>query len=130
MPRLGVPSSRRHCPPRAAAARQGDARRHRDRPTAGERAMIESFDRHRRRPRACTHKIAIDDSDLINVRFSPLYGLKSEISRGLRSANSGHRKEKAALSNEQRGPERRTLLLMRYSPLGLPCFIDLIAAKT
>src|SRR5262249_54448080 len=46
------------------------------------------------------------------------------------SANSGHRKEKAALSNEQRGPERRTLLLMRYSPLGLPCFIDLIAAKT
>ena len=56
---------------------------------------------------------------------------KADISRGPRSAaNSGHRKEKAALSNEQRGPERRTLLLMRYSPLGLPCFIDLIAAKT
>jgi hypothetical protein len=32
--------------------------------------------------RACTHEIAIGDSDLINVRFDPLCGLKSDISRG------------------------------------------------
>src|SRR5262245_48321275 len=34
----------------------------------------------------CTHKIAIDDSDLINVRIGPLCELKSDISRGPRSA--------------------------------------------
>jgi len=34
-------------------------------------------------------KSRIGDSDLINVRFGPLCGLKSDISRGLRSANSG-----------------------------------------
>src|SRR5262249_16571344 len=33
-------------------------------------------------------KIAIGDSDLINVRFRPLCGLKSDISRGPRSAKS------------------------------------------
>jgi len=37
--------------------------------------------------RACTHKIAIGESDLINVRFGPLCGLTSDISRGPRSAN-------------------------------------------
>jgi hypothetical protein len=35
------------------------------------------------------HKIAIGDSDLINVRFGPLCGLKSDISRGPRSAMNG-----------------------------------------
>jgi hypothetical protein len=39
--------------------------------------------------RACTHKIAIGDSNLINVRFGPLCGLKSDIPRGPRSANNG-----------------------------------------
>src|SRR5262245_13837218 len=38
---------------------------------------------------ACTHKIAIGDSNLVNVRFGPLCGLKSDISRGPRSAKSG-----------------------------------------
>jgi hypothetical protein len=33
-------------------------------------------------------QIAIGDSDLINVRLTQLCGLKSEISRGPRSANS------------------------------------------
>jgi hypothetical protein len=33
-------------------------------------------------------KTAIGDSDLINFRFGPLYGLKSDISRGPRSADS------------------------------------------
>jgi hypothetical protein len=37
--------------------------------------------------RACTHKIAIGDIALINVRFGPLCGLKSDISPGPRSAN-------------------------------------------
>jgi hypothetical protein len=31
--------------------------------------------------RAWTHKVAIGDSDLINVRSGPLCGLKSDISR-------------------------------------------------
>src|SRR5215475_2706584 len=39
------------------------------------------------RVRACAHKIAIGDSDLINVRFGPPYGLKSDISRGPRSCH-------------------------------------------
>jgi hypothetical protein len=32
--------------------------------------------------RACTHKIANGDSDLIKVRFGALSGLKPDISRG------------------------------------------------
>jgi hypothetical protein len=35
--------------------------------------------------RTCTHKIG--DNDLINVRFGPLCGLKSDIPRGPRSAD-------------------------------------------
>jgi hypothetical protein len=37
----------------------------------------------------CTYKIAIGDSDLINVRFDPLCGLNSDITQGPRSAISG-----------------------------------------
>jgi hypothetical protein len=40
--------------------------------------------------RALGYKIAIGDSDLINVRIGPLCGLKSDISRGRRSAMSRH----------------------------------------
>jgi hypothetical protein len=36
--------------------------------------------------RACIHNIAIGGSNLLNVRFDPLCGLKSDISRGARSA--------------------------------------------
>src|SRR5215510_529849 len=39
------------------------------------------------RVRACTHKIAIGDSGLINVRLGPLCRLKSDISRGPRSCH-------------------------------------------
>jgi len=39
--------------------------------------------------RARTHKIAIGDSDLINVRFGPICGLKPDIPRGPRSARTG-----------------------------------------
>src|SRR6266487_3170949 len=42
-----------------------------------------------KRIRTSTHKIAIGDSDLINVRFCPLCGLKSDICRGPRSARTG-----------------------------------------
>ena len=41
--------------------------------------------------RACIHKIAIGDSGLSNVRFGPLCELKSDISRGPRSATTGHK---------------------------------------
>jgi hypothetical protein len=36
---------------------------------------------------ACTQKIAIGDSDLINIRFGPLCGLTSDILAGPRSAD-------------------------------------------
>src|SRR5262245_41537698 len=39
--------------------------------------------------KTCTHKIAIGDSELINVRFGPLCRVKSNISQGLRSAKTG-----------------------------------------
>jgi hypothetical protein len=35
-------------------------------------------------------KSQLADSELINVRFGPLCGLNSDISRGPRSANGGH----------------------------------------
>jgi len=43
----------------------------------------------------------IGDSDLINVRVGPLCGLKSDVSRGLRSANRGptHRSKHKGLSS-------------------------------
>jgi hypothetical protein len=37
--------------------------------------------------KACTHKIATGDSELINVRFGPLRGLKPDITQGPRSAD-------------------------------------------
>ena len=42
------------------------------------------------------HKIAIGDSDLTNVRFGSLCGLKSDISRGPRSASRRHHAQLAA----------------------------------
>ena len=40
--------------------------------------------------RACIHKIAIGNNDLIKVRFAPLCGLKSDILGGPRSAIRRH----------------------------------------
>src|SRR5262249_53276058 len=40
--------------------------------------------------RARTHKMAVGDGDLINVRFGPLCGLKSDISRGPSSVKLRH----------------------------------------
>src|SRR6516225_3714567 len=54
---------------------------------------------------ACAHKITIGDSDLINVRFGPLCGLKSDILRGPRSANSGC--EQSQQKKTTRSPRRR-----------------------
>jgi hypothetical protein len=51
-----------------------------------EAAMAAFAKSWRRDQRACSYKIAIGDSDLINVRFGPLCGLKSDIPRGPRSA--------------------------------------------
>ena len=47
---------------------------------AGQRRLLEGL------KRACTHKIANGDSDLISVLFGSLCGLKSNISRGPESA--------------------------------------------
>src|SRR5439155_20683275 len=60
--------------------------------------------------RACTHKIASGDSDLINVRFGILCGLKSDISRGPRSADvlqkSPRRSSRIKIRNDRIGANR------------------------
>jgi hypothetical protein len=51
---------------------------------------------------ARTDKIAIDHSDMINVRCGPLCGLKSDISRGPRSARERNRSRGRALRARRR----------------------------
>jgi uncharacterized membrane protein YeaQ/YmgE (transglycosylase-associated protein family) len=54
--------------------------------------------------RACTHKIAIGDIDLINVRFGPLCGLRSDITRSPRMGWTG-RAPTPNGSQSERGPK-------------------------
>jgi len=66
-------------------------------------------------------KSRIGDSDLINVRFGPLCGLKSDISRGLRSANSGcEQMHQHAVHGRSSYPRRRDVRLLRQSLLRSP----------
>ena len=66
-------------------------------------------------------KSRIGDSDLINVRFGPLCGLKSDISRGLRSANSGcEQMQQHAVRGRSSYPRRRDVRLLRQSLLRSP----------
>jgi hypothetical protein len=62
----------------AGAARQGGLTRRRRGCASRSGAKIAQLGR-------CTHKITIGDSDLIDVRFGPLCGPKSDIPRGPRS---------------------------------------------
>jgi hypothetical protein len=72
--------------------------------------------------RACTHKIAVGGSDLLNACFGPLCGLKSDISRG---PKSGREQPQTNDANSQPFSSRFSSLKKRQS---VPCAMILLGA--